>query len=336
MASSTSSLNPVSRETIILTFQLQKFLISDHPYVDLLDKKIRQLIDHIVRNNFRSSFIFKEIKIFIRDERARARSNSIKPFSWPPDWMISKFHLWAALTIFNKNTFVFRRLQNPPSTRVTSHTSSIISFTKTITQRRSEGTSEKLPNNDLTPESVHLIETITLDVKSPTLQGKERRQFTPIKRSILSSSLSTIPFQGRERRQFIPTRRPILSPSSSTIRKSRSPSSSSFFSSSLQRRAIFDRMAGSNNDPGGFRNFSNTGFPNPGNNRTFNRILKCRKLWARISTTSSRVGNSASPASYSSRGRPGHGGDRRRQSVADMAWQELPSMSFLPSAPWQT
>ena len=62
------SLNFINREIVIFVFQLQKFLINDYLYVNLLNKKIRQLINHIVRNNFRSSFIFKEIKIFIKDE----------------------------------------------------------------------------------------------------------------------------------------------------------------------------------------------------------------------------------------------------------------------------
>ena len=73
-------LNFVNYKTIIFIFQLQKFLVNDHLYVNLLNNNIRQLIDYIVCNNFRSSFIFKEIKIFIRDERSRARFNSIKLF----------------------------------------------------------------------------------------------------------------------------------------------------------------------------------------------------------------------------------------------------------------
>ena len=52
------SLNFVNREIIIFAFQLQKFLINNHLYVNLLNKNIRQLINHIVRNNFRPPFIF--------------------------------------------------------------------------------------------------------------------------------------------------------------------------------------------------------------------------------------------------------------------------------------
>ena len=70
----------INRKIIIFAFQLQKFLINNQLYVNLLNKKIRQLINHIVRNNFRSLFIFKKIKIFIKDERARARFNLIKSF----------------------------------------------------------------------------------------------------------------------------------------------------------------------------------------------------------------------------------------------------------------
>ena len=62
------SLNLVNRETVIFLFQLQKFLANDHLYINLLNNDIRQLIDQIVCNNFRFSFISKEIKISIRDE----------------------------------------------------------------------------------------------------------------------------------------------------------------------------------------------------------------------------------------------------------------------------
>ena len=68
----------INREIIIFVFQLQEFLINDHFYVNLLNKNIRQLINHIVRNNFRPSLIFKEIKIFIKNERSRVRFNLIK------------------------------------------------------------------------------------------------------------------------------------------------------------------------------------------------------------------------------------------------------------------
>ena len=73
-------LNFVNRETVIFVFQLQIFFINNHLYVNLLNNNIRQLINHIVYNNFRPSFIFKKIKIFIKDERSRVRFNSIKSF----------------------------------------------------------------------------------------------------------------------------------------------------------------------------------------------------------------------------------------------------------------
>ena len=53
----------------------------------------------------------------------------------------------------------------------------------------------KISNNDFTPESVHFINIIILHVKSSTLQRKERRQFTFIKRFILLFFLSIILFK---------------------------------------------------------------------------------------------------------------------------------------------
>ena len=97
--------------------------------------------------------------------------------------------------------------------RITFYTSFIILFIKIIIEETSLLSSEKLSNNDFTSESVNFIETPVLDVKSSTLQKRERRQFTFISRFISNYF--------------------ILSSLSLTIRKFKLFSFSSFFFSSL-------------------------------------------------------------------------------------------------------
>ena len=67
MTSSIILFDFVNREIIILAFQLQEFLINDHLYVNLLNKNIRQLIDHIV------------------ERRKRAPPDLFKPDGWAAD-----------------------------------------------------------------------------------------------------------------------------------------------------------------------------------------------------------------------------------------------------------
>ena len=90
--------------------------------------------------------------------------------------MINKPHLRIALIIFHNNILIFRRLQHSSSTRITFYISFIISFIKTITQKRSEETFsfffEKLFNDDLTPKSIYFIKINILNKKSPILQKK--------------------------------------------------------------------------------------------------------------------------------------------------------------------
>lgn len=74
----TSLFNFINREIIILTFQLQEFFINNYIYINFFNEKNRQFVNYIVKNNFRSLFIFREIKNSIRDERLRARFNFIE------------------------------------------------------------------------------------------------------------------------------------------------------------------------------------------------------------------------------------------------------------------
>ena len=73
------ALNPLSRDTIILAFQLEEFLQSDHAFVSLVTDDIKHLIAGVVRVNFRPPEISKgATSLSARDARARARSVSVE------------------------------------------------------------------------------------------------------------------------------------------------------------------------------------------------------------------------------------------------------------------
>ena len=114
MASSFSALNPVSREIVILSFQLQEFLETKHSYTDdLLDEERRQILNHIITSNFRPPSVSRGVSS-ARDDRARQRST--EPRSWPASWAVNKSSLRASLKTFDKGTEALRRLRDPPST----------------------------------------------------------------------------------------------------------------------------------------------------------------------------------------------------------------------------
>lgn len=117
-----SAQNPVSRDTVILAFQIQEFLDSNHSHSDLIDERSRQLTQYLVTRNFRPQEVRRELPTSAREDRARSRSNSIGAPSWPSNWAVSKPHFRESLKKFSEGTRVLRRLHEPPSTGATPHT----------------------------------------------------------------------------------------------------------------------------------------------------------------------------------------------------------------------
>ena len=116
-------MNPVARSTVILAFQLEEFLHSDHAYTNLIDENTRLLIDHIVKTNFRPPQISRGLPSSAREERSRARSNSVEAPSWPTSWALDRSIFRTALRTFEAGTEALRRLRDPPSTGASPHTS---------------------------------------------------------------------------------------------------------------------------------------------------------------------------------------------------------------------
>lgn len=116
MADSTfSSSNPVSRDTVLLAFQLAEFLGTGHQFSSLFTDEIRQSISTIEKTNFRPPQISRGIRS-ARDERARTRSKSVETQSWPSLWALDRSAIRAALKTFEQGTHSLRRLWDPPST----------------------------------------------------------------------------------------------------------------------------------------------------------------------------------------------------------------------------
>lgn len=169
LASSRSALNPVTREIVILAFQYSDFLETDSSHTSLLDENIRQVIRQLTTTNFRPPEISRGLPS-ARDERARARSHSVEP-RWPTSWAIDKSELRSSLKIFRKGIEALRRLQDPPSTGTTPHTS------PTVDPEPGNEESEVL-------ESVELVENTELETSrsdtentsEPLDKGKARER----------------------------------------------------------------------------------------------------------------------------------------------------------------
>ena len=114
MASS-SHQNSVSRDTVIVAFQLDEFINSGHIYAESIDELTRHVIFHLVKNNFRPAQQGRVLSA--RDRRNRSRSQSVEAPSWPSDWALDRSIFRGALSKFEKDTeYHHRQLQEPPST----------------------------------------------------------------------------------------------------------------------------------------------------------------------------------------------------------------------------
>ena len=105
----------VLRETATLAFQLSDFLATGHRHCARLDDISRHIIREIVKNNLRPAQPSRLLTA--RDNRQRARSQSLETQSWPSAWAVDKTAFRLAVVNFEEDTSVYRRrLQEPAST----------------------------------------------------------------------------------------------------------------------------------------------------------------------------------------------------------------------------
>ena len=186
MASSTlSALNPVTRDIVVLSFQLQEFLETNHAYTDLLDESSRQLLKQVVTSNFRPPQISRGISS-ARDQRARERSQSAEPRSWPASWAVDKSSFRTALNTFDKGTEALRRLQDPPSTGKAPRTSPLSTPSQSTISNPSGSSSSNPPsisalpsNSGLTTRATSAEEGIYNQPIGPELPAMAGQQMTP-------------------------------------------------------------------------------------------------------------------------------------------------------------
>lgn len=133
-------MNPVSRENVILLFQLQEFLEINHSFTSLLDEQARELLRQVVISNFRPSSVSRGISA--RDDRARRRSDSAEPRSWSSIWAIDKTLFRASVRTFEKGIEALRKLlQDSSFTGATSNTSSLFTSSWSTISNPSESSS---------------------------------------------------------------------------------------------------------------------------------------------------------------------------------------------------
>lgn len=132
-----SSLNPVTRETVILAFQLSDFLETDHSFTRLFSENTRRLVFQVIENKLRPPQISRGIST-AREDRARARSQSVEAQTWPTSWAIDKSSLRSSLKLFEQNTRSLQRLEDPPSTGTTPHVSPTDTPSHSRTEHRLE------------------------------------------------------------------------------------------------------------------------------------------------------------------------------------------------------
>ena len=103
-----SILNSISRDIVILFFQLQEFVKNKHVYVDLFSEKNRRFLNYIIFINFR--FFQINRRISTRDDKIKKRFQFIESRSWLVNWIVDKSSFRVFLKSFEKNTKFFRRL----------------------------------------------------------------------------------------------------------------------------------------------------------------------------------------------------------------------------------
>ena len=211
MASSITALNPVSRDVVILSFQLEEFLESNHAFGSLITEDLRQWIRQIVRSNFRPPSISRGISsTTAREDRSRARSHSVEAPSWPSNWAVDKSSLRASLKIFDKGTEALRKLQEPPSTGSTPGTSPLSTPSwSTISEPAGSNPSDAAnhsgpsnsssnPNTDHTSRATSAEEAIYKDPIGPEMaedQSWQNTGFSQQQWTALQGLLRNIPSQ---------------------------------------------------------------------------------------------------------------------------------------------
>ena len=185
-SNSLSALNPVDRDTVILAYKLSDFLESEHAFSRQFSQELRAAIVQVKSKNFRPPQITRGISS-AREDRARVRSQSLESNTWPSDWAVDKSALRASLKIFERGTQAFRRLQDPPSTGVTPHTSPVTSpLQKSIEDSPPfEPEAESLSEDPKTLEKGkgRLVTTSTLsspEPESPSRRQKSTPSYSPV------------------------------------------------------------------------------------------------------------------------------------------------------------
>ena len=116
LASSPIPENLVSRESVVLTFQLDKFIKTKHEYLDEFTPRAYNIINYIVSNTLRPATAArrKDSDLTERERRARQKSGSVEPPSYPTDWSIHRPAFRAALKAFDECTWDLRRSWDTP------------------------------------------------------------------------------------------------------------------------------------------------------------------------------------------------------------------------------
>ena len=113
----------MTRDIVVLGWQLRDFLATGHQSGRLVDEGTRQIIKYLTKDTFRPPRIASQGSS--RAQRARSRSSSLDPLAeldqtWPEDWAVDRSVVRQAILDFKAATsHIQRLLEDPPSTGTT-------------------------------------------------------------------------------------------------------------------------------------------------------------------------------------------------------------------------
>lgn len=172
----------VSRETVVLSFQLHDFVETGHQYSSVVDEISLFIISLLVKDNFRPPRQPRHTSA--RENRQRSRSSSLEPVSlldvdefepsWPSNWAVDRSLVRAAAVKFQQGTSVTRqRLLEPPSVPTSPSSSRPTTPSGTSGPDTSRGTSqsaeESIFNKPIGPERPHPDLTMA-GINDPAIQ----------------------------------------------------------------------------------------------------------------------------------------------------------------------
>ena len=106
--------NPLSRDTVILTFQINEFIQTKHNFVTQvrIQDVVLEALAYVIKHNF-----CPPVQYSGESSKHRTRSaETPEPRSWPANWAVDKSAFKQAVSQFEQGCRPLRRLFEPPST----------------------------------------------------------------------------------------------------------------------------------------------------------------------------------------------------------------------------